>query len=324
MATQVKHRRGTGAENDIFTGAVGEFIYLTDEKRMALHDGVNAGGRRLPSFPDYQLQNGRYATAGGTANAITVTLSPALGSNSAGAKISIKIASNNTGSVTINANGLGAVTAKKISNGALVDLEADDLVANAVQEFTHNGTNWILGASAPASNSGLVLVNSKTMSGSTVNFTDLDVSTYGKYLVTLEDVGCTTNNSFLTMRFSTNNGSSFLSTSIYNWSISQLAGTFSGSTDINSTNFALCNDIGNTGIREFHGKMFLSGFGFACYPSFVLDGAQQATTRICTSGKANGDLTVNAFQLGASSASSAHGDRTFNGGKVRVYGMVDA
>lgn len=42
--TQVQFRRGTTAENDAFTGAVGEMTIDTTTKTMRVHDGVTAGG----------------------------------------------------------------------------------------------------------------------------------------------------------------------------------------------------------------------------------------------------------------------------------------
>jgi len=44
MPTTVQFRRGTTAENDNFTGAVGELSVDTTLKQVRLHDGVTAGG----------------------------------------------------------------------------------------------------------------------------------------------------------------------------------------------------------------------------------------------------------------------------------------
>lgn len=44
MATQVQFRRGTTAQNDSFTGAVGELSVDTDVKTIRIHDGSTAGG----------------------------------------------------------------------------------------------------------------------------------------------------------------------------------------------------------------------------------------------------------------------------------------
>lgn len=44
MAKQVQFRRGTAAENDAFTGAVGEITVDTTNKQLRVHDGSTAGG----------------------------------------------------------------------------------------------------------------------------------------------------------------------------------------------------------------------------------------------------------------------------------------
>lgn len=44
MSKQWQIRRGTTAENDAFTGAVGELTMDTDKKQIRLHDGVTEGG----------------------------------------------------------------------------------------------------------------------------------------------------------------------------------------------------------------------------------------------------------------------------------------
>jgi hypothetical protein len=47
MATQVQLRRGTAAQNNAFTGAVGEVTYDSDNDTLRVHDGGAAGGYEL-------------------------------------------------------------------------------------------------------------------------------------------------------------------------------------------------------------------------------------------------------------------------------------
>lgn len=49
MAIQLQIRRGTTAENDLFTGAVGELTMDTDTKGMRIHDGSTQGGVQVPT-----------------------------------------------------------------------------------------------------------------------------------------------------------------------------------------------------------------------------------------------------------------------------------
>ncbi len=77
------------------------------------------------------VQSGKwiYAVAGGTADALTVTLDPPLLAYAAGLALRIKITAANTDAVTININGLGAksVTRKDGSDLAANDLRIDDI-----------------------------------------------------------------------------------------------------------------------------------------------------------------------------------------------------
>ena len=47
VATQVKRRRGTTAENDAFTGAEGEITVDTERHELRVHDGVTQGGFKI-------------------------------------------------------------------------------------------------------------------------------------------------------------------------------------------------------------------------------------------------------------------------------------
>lgn len=51
MATERKLRRGTAAEHDLFTGAVGEVTVVTDDSTLRVHDGVTPGGKGLSDNP---------------------------------------------------------------------------------------------------------------------------------------------------------------------------------------------------------------------------------------------------------------------------------
>ena len=47
MATQVQLRRGTTAQHNVFTGAVGEITVDTDKDTVVVHDGATQGGTPL-------------------------------------------------------------------------------------------------------------------------------------------------------------------------------------------------------------------------------------------------------------------------------------
>lgn len=50
MAKQLQIRRGTTAENDLFTGTVAEVTYDTDRKEIRIHDGSTVGGKTVSIF----------------------------------------------------------------------------------------------------------------------------------------------------------------------------------------------------------------------------------------------------------------------------------
>ena len=85
---------------------------------------------------------GMYAAdTSGTPNTITIALSPAPGALTAGMKIRVKVANNNSGggNTVINTNTLGNVQVNVPSGGAL---PPNTLKANGIYEFSHDGSNW--------------------------------------------------------------------------------------------------------------------------------------------------------------------------------------
>ena len=78
-------------------------------------------------------------TASGSANARTITLTPALGSYFAGLTVRfINGAAANTGAATLDVDGLGAVAIRK--GDGTVDLDAGDLAASALVTVVHDGS----------------------------------------------------------------------------------------------------------------------------------------------------------------------------------------
>ena len=49
MSRQIQIRRGTAAEHDNFTGALGEITMDTTNKTLRIHDGVTNGGNEIMS-----------------------------------------------------------------------------------------------------------------------------------------------------------------------------------------------------------------------------------------------------------------------------------
>ncbi len=88
------------------------------------------------------VQSGKvnYAAAAGTPNALTASLSPAPAALTEGLIVRILIAATNTGAVTLNLNGLGALP---IVNNSAAPLSAGDLASGSVITFVHLSGAWM-------------------------------------------------------------------------------------------------------------------------------------------------------------------------------------
>jgi hypothetical protein len=82
------------------------------------------------------------STSGGTANAQTVTLSPAPTAYAAGMMIRFIAGNTNTGATTINANSLGAKNIRTYDNS--IAMSGGEIVANGVYDVIYDGTQFLL------------------------------------------------------------------------------------------------------------------------------------------------------------------------------------
>jgi hypothetical protein len=86
-------------------------------------------------------------TAGGTANALTISVGGPPTAYADGQRFAFVVASNNTGAATLNVNGLGAKAINRPNGNAL---QAGDLVAGELVGVTYvNGTFWLSSALVP-------------------------------------------------------------------------------------------------------------------------------------------------------------------------------
>ena len=135
----IKNRAGADlAANDIVANQI---VHLT-------YDGTYfqtaaAGGQVSAAGVAETVRTGenQYAADGGSANAYSVTLTPAPTVYAAGMVVRFKAANSNTTGSTLNVNGLGGLAIVKPANAALLanDIQAGDLV-----EVVHDGTRWQL------------------------------------------------------------------------------------------------------------------------------------------------------------------------------------
>lgn len=121
--------------------------FVSDTEKAAWNSKETTAGAQAKAdavmntlLTDYIRQPG-YGTTGGSANAYTLTLSPALTAYAAGVCVAVKIHAANTASSTININGLGAKTIKDSKGNALT---AGRLRLNGVYTLRYDGTDFIL------------------------------------------------------------------------------------------------------------------------------------------------------------------------------------
>lgn len=106
------------------------------------HTNVAAGASRTDyaAMSNLQDRTGVYvATVGGTADAITLTPSPAIAAYAAGQQFSFIASGANTTAVTVNVSGLGA---KAITKNGATALVAGDIPASSIVLIEYDGTQF--------------------------------------------------------------------------------------------------------------------------------------------------------------------------------------
>lgn len=166
-AHQQQLRRGTSAQCDAMTPAVGEPIVDTSNNRIRIGDGSRAGGFSIPNAFDLQQNAFNFAVAGGTANALTVTLSPAPAAYNQPLAFWVKATATNTGATTINVNSLGLKNIYKVSGGSISALTAGDIVNGGLYLLIYDSTQFQLFG---LQTTGLVSVSQGDLNTSTGTF----------------------------------------------------------------------------------------------------------------------------------------------------------
>lgn len=169
-ATQTQLRRGTAAQCDAMTPAEAEPIVDLTNDRLRIGDGVKAGGFPIPNGYDIQQAAMNFAVAGGSANALTLTVYPVPPGYAQPMNLRFRATSTNTGATTIDVNGLGAKNIYKWSSGSLVALSGGDLRSGGIYEISYDGTQFQL-MNAPVAS--IVSVSQGDLNTSTGTFSGL-------------------------------------------------------------------------------------------------------------------------------------------------------
>ena len=220
MSIQKQFRRDTAANLAAVLPADGEPAYNTTDDRLHVGNGSTNGGIPHLNYFDDIKSYFHYNTTAGSANAYTLDLPFNAASYTAGMRIRFKASFSNTGSATINVDGLGAKTLKKLSSGALTALSSGDIISGRIYEAVYDGTDFqLFGFEMAGTLPGMVLLSTATASASSsLNFTSLISSTYNSYKFILSDIRPATDDVELWLRTSTDNGSTYdSSANNYEW-----------------------------------------------------------------------------------------------------------
>lgn len=152
MATQVEWRRGTHAQVQVFTGAVGEVVVDLTQNRLVLQDGTTPGGWPHALLLDLIQENQIWKTVGGSANAITLTsLVPLTNAQIvAGTRAAFKATSTITSStptIALDGQSIPATVQRAGQNLTLFDIQAGELIV-----VEYDGINWQIISGAPSGN----------------------------------------------------------------------------------------------------------------------------------------------------------------------------
>lgn len=127
-----------------------EATFLRRDGSLAMLSDLNMGSHKITSLIDGaarsdaavvgQIQDGSviYGAAGGAANALTLTLTPAVTAYVAGQRFYFKATADNTGAATLAANGLSALPMKRIDG---LPLQPKDLLNGSEYIGIYDGTN---------------------------------------------------------------------------------------------------------------------------------------------------------------------------------------
>lgn len=121
----------------------------------AKFDAVEDGFDLLPTENELKLGTQAYGTAGGVADAYTLTLPHPIASYTAVQKIVFVVPAANNGASTINVDAVGVVGLKRPDG---TDLQEGDLLGGMIVEARYDGTNFrLLGTNSAGTVSGVAI-----------------------------------------------------------------------------------------------------------------------------------------------------------------------
>ena len=172
--TTIDSTKYNNVVNDIATALTGS-LAANGETTVTAHiplagyklTGVGAATARTDAATLASVVDGTgvyVATVGGTADAITLTPSPAITAYAAGQRFSFVSSGANTGATTVAISGL---TAKSVTKNGSTALAASDIASGALVTLTYDGSRFQVGSSPTAGMAAAdILTAIKTVDGS--------------------------------------------------------------------------------------------------------------------------------------------------------------
>lgn len=325
-ATQTQIRRDTAANLASVTPATSELAHDTTNNRVNIGDGSRLAGWQMPNFRDIQRNNFNYAPAGGTGNAIIITLTPPLLAYGQG-EVNFLAVNNNTGATAAYINSLGARTVVKLDTStlSLVGLDADDIVAGCPYKLIDTGSQYVLAPMGVASSVGggwnLLAVNSG--GGATYDIESVIDSTYKGYAILLQNILPATDSAALRMRVKRSGQASYdAGASDYTWTTSKAGSSgVTGSSDDADAEIVLMGSVSNSG-SGVSGLIICNGLGQALRAMFNWNLSEVASGNSTVGSSTGGGLRVSTDAIEGVRFLFSSGN--ISSGKSYIYGIASA
>ena len=144
----------------------------------------------------------------------------------------------NSGASTINVSGLGTASIYKNVSGVATALVAGDIVSGIPAILICDGTNFLLTNPTSTASSSGALILLKTINAaaqaSVVFDSTVITSAYNKYVIEYDGLYTAAGSDDLRLSFSTNNGSTYITSGYYSNGIRVISGTVTGTFDNNT------------------------------------------------------------------------------------------
>lgn len=171
MAIQVQLRRGTTAQNNAFTGAVGEVTVDTTVGGLRVHDGVTAGGTAAVTTTGTQTLTNKTLTAPSISGAATINITGNVSANlitGTGNVTGANLVTTGIADVTGNVVGGNLITTGTANVATLVVTTVANITANTISTTTTSGALKVAGGAGIVGNiyaGGIAVVTGNVTGG---------------------------------------------------------------------------------------------------------------------------------------------------------------